>query len=364
MQTKDLITTQLTTQIKKLGLQCGFHAIGITLANISSTAQKNYQQWIDNNYNANMHFMQRTTNQRLNPQLFVPEVKSVICCRWDRYLNNALGNKNLVAYAQVSDYHIEIQQRLEQFASLIQDFILKNTFYVHHNNNLNKDDILLKCFCDTKPVLEKYLAMQAGLGWIGKNSLLINKFSGSSCFLGEIYTNLELIYDKPEFDLCGNCRKCLDYCPTQAITNLRMINTNRCIAYLTLVHKGSIPLELRKAIGTQVIGCDLCQKCCPWNQYKKSNLATSNINLYIKNILCNISLAEMLLLNKNDYKNLIANTPLDGYLTYEKWLRNVAIALGNSPKSDKNINALNFKLTQNISELVNEHIVWALNENL
>lgn len=329
---------QLTQEIKAIGLACGFHAIGITEPKISNKAKQLYQQWIENNYHANMHFMHKTASCRLNPQEFLPEVKSIICCRWDCCFDDSFNDKHVVKYAQATDYHHEVNKRLNDFTQAIKVFLAKN-----FAENIVKE-IFLQSFCDTQPVAEKTLAMQAGLGWIGKNSLLVNKASGSSCFLGEIYTNLDLNPDLPEKDYCGNCRKCIDACPTQALTENRTVNANKCIAYLTLVHKGDIPVELSKLIGTQVIGCGICQKCCPWNKTEKNsctfdmnvktaNAKNVNLDLNIKNILHQASLTEMLSWDKNTYQNYIKNTPLDAYVSYEKWLRNVAIAINNSPKT-------------------------------
>lgn len=310
--TLKLHSIQLANKIKLLGKKLGFAQVGITRPVVNERAIIKLEQWLHSNNYGTMLFMQKNVDLRIYPFKFVPWVKSIICCRFDYTSTDTTNNDHISSYALCRDYHDEIRSRLEKLVEQIQQFV--NTA----NNTFN-----FRIFCDSSPVLEKAFAAQAGLGWIGKNTLLLNKDSGSNSFLGEIYTDLIIPEDKPIHELCGNCTKCLDACPTKALSAPYSLDANRCIAYLTIEHKGEIPENLRSRIGAKIFGCTECQKCCPWN---KKNISE---NFFIPfSQLQNLKLEQLLQWDENTYKKNTEGTPLRR-LGYERWRRNIIVALNN-----------------------------------
>ena len=244
-------------------------------------------------------------------------------------------------YALGRDYHKVLRSRLQRLAELIEAEIGPFGYRV---------------FTDSAPVMERALARKAGLGWFGKHTNIINREDGSWFFLGEIYTDLELPPD-PEFDAnyCGSCTACIDVCPTAAIPEPYTVDARRCISYLTIEYRGSIPREMRNAIGNRVFGCDDCQAVCPWNRYPKLS-AESDFNA--RHGLGRARLLELFTWDATEFEQKTRGSALRR-VSFEQWQRNLAVALGNSDKSETTIQALGSRLAQT-SELVAEHIRWAL----
>jgi epoxyqueuosine reductase len=214
-----------------------------------------------------------------------------------------------------------------------------------------------RAFADSAPVLEKALARNAGLGWIGKHTNLINKQAGSWFFLGELYTDLPLATDEPASDHCGTCVRCIEICPTQAIVGPQQLDARRCIAYLTIELRGSIPVELRRPIGNRIYGCDDCQLVCPWNKFAKKSAES---DFESRHGLDGESLVKLFAWSEEEFLKLTEGSAIRR-IGHERWLRNVAVALGNAPHSDDIASALTSRLNHP-SELVREHVRWALDE--
>ena len=236
-----------------------------------------------------------------------------------------------------------LRKKLQKLAQHIQEHIPESQYRV---------------FSDSAPVLEKPLAAKAGLGWQGKHSILLNKAVGSWFFLGEIYTNLPLAIDKPVSNHCGDCHKCIDVCPTKAIVAPYQLDARRCISYLTIEYKGSIPLELRPLMGNRIFGCDDCQLYCPWNRFAE---LTTLEDFQPRHGLDNSQLIELFLLTEQQFLTYTTGSAIRR-CGYTGWLRNIAVALGNAPSNDNVIAALKQRLTYP-SDLVREHVIWALEQH-
>jgi epoxyqueuosine reductase len=217
-----------------------------------------------------------------------------------------------------------------------------------------------RAFVDSAPVLERGLAQKAGLGWIGKNSMLINSKAGSWFFLGEIYTDLPLPIDNPQLtEHCGSCRACLDICPTGAIVAPNQVDARRCISYLTIELSGSIPEQFRALIGNRIYGCDDCQLVCPWNKFAAH---TGEVDFQPRHGLADIELVSLFNWSEQEFLERTAGSPIRriGYLS---WLRNIAVALGNAPPHSDIVAALQAR-REHPSEMVREHVVWALRQQV
>lgn len=340
---------QLASDIKKWGEEVGFSQVGI--ADISTTENfEHFNDWLKNNYHGDMKYLEKHRALRSSASTLLHSAKSVISCRLNYYnpikscaSQNIAPLGRIATYALDTDYHQKVRVKLLQLAKKIST----------HIGGFN-----YRVFCDSAPLLEKAIAEKAGLGWIGKNGLLINKNDGSYFFLGEIVTDLQLPFDNEAQELCGTCQLCIKSCPTKAIISPHKIDARRCISYLTIENKREIPIELRPLIGNRIFGCDTCQRICPWNkqqQFLRSN--TSHVNQWITET----DLNELFLLSKEDFLKKAENTPLSR-INYECWLRNVAIALGNSETNGKTINTLKSRLNYD-SDLVREHVIWAIKQH-
>jgi epoxyqueuosine reductase len=243
-------------------------------------------------------------------------------------------------YALGKDYHKILRQRLKKLAEQIKTKLV---------------DFNYRAFVDSAPVMEKAIAEKAGLGWIGKHTLLLNKDAGSWFFLGELYTNLPLIIDQPVTSHCGSCSACIDICPTKAIIAPYQLDARKCISYLTIESKKSIPMEFRAQIGNRIFGCDDCQYICPWNKFAKQ---THEIAFLPRHQLDDIKLLDLFKWSEQEFLNKTEGSPLRR-TGYEGWLRNIAVALGNAKFSPTIVDELIQKKEQ-VSELVAEHIDWAL----
>ena len=343
--------TALTALIKTWGRELGFQQVGIADIDVNEHAD-HLRKWLEQQYHGEMDYMQRHANLRSDPAQLVPGTLRVISLRMD-YLPadvqtiSVLQNPSqayLSRYALGRDYHKLIRRRLQQLADRIQQHV---------------GDFGYRAFVDSAPVLERAFAEKAGLGWIGKNTMLINKRAGSWFFLGELFTDLPLEVDsKAEFH-CGSCTACLDVCPTQAFVGAQVLDARRCISYLTIELRGPIPLELRPLMGNRVFGCDDCQLCCPWNKFASP---TGEGDFTPRHSLDRVQLVELFNWTEAEFLQRTEGSPIRR-IGYECWLRNLAVGLGNAPYSVAAVAALQAR-REFPSELVREHVEWALARQL
>jgi epoxyqueuosine reductase len=341
--------TALATDIKRWGEELGFQQIGITDTDVGEHAA-HLRTWLQQRFHGEMHYMERHSALRREPAALLPGSVRVISARMD-YLpptqaNVAdAGSAYIARYALGRDYHKLMRKRLTVLAKKIDTALADTTHY--------------RAFVDSAPVLEKALAAKAGLGWIGKHTLLINKNAGSWFFLGEIFTNVPLPVDAPVTAHCGSCSACMAICPTQAIVAPYQLDARLCIAYLTIEKKGPIPLELRRAMGNRIFGCDDCQQVCPWNRYAQ---VTREQDFYPRHTLDACTLIQLMSWSEatflqNTEGSAIRRTGFDG------WRRNIAIALGNAPY-DTAIIALLQAQQAKAPDWLAEHMAWAIQEQL
>src|SRR3989338_1746899 len=295
----------LTADIKNHAKTLGFVCTGITQPQTTHDAEK-IQYWLQQGYAADMSYMHKHLEKRLDPIKLLSSTKSIICVAFP-YAENISDSTIIANYACGKDYHIVVRERLKQLAEYIQ----KQT-----------DLLTYKIFVDTAPVLEKSLAQQAGLGWIGKNTLIMHKNMGSFVILGEIFIDVELLADTPAKNDCCDCTKCLDACPTNALVSDNQLDARRCISYLTIEHRGSIPIELRMKIGQRVFGCDACQTICPWN-IKISTITTGVFSP--KQEFTTPHLVTLFFWDEKTFKEKTRDSAIQR-LGHECWLRNIAIA--------------------------------------
>ena len=350
----------LALQIKQWGKELSFQQVGIADTDLSE-AEVHLQNWLAKNFHGEMDYMQRHGVKRSRPALLHEGTVRVISARMD-YLpeSTAVMNQSLAdpasayisRYALGRDYHKMMRNRLQKLTDKIQAEVFSST-------RQQKLNLGMRAFVDSAPILEKALAEKAGLGWIGKHSNLINRKAGSWFFLGEIYTNLPLPVDSPATPHCGACTACLAICPTQAIVAPYQVDARRCVSYLTIELHGSIPEELRSLIGNRIYGCDDCQIICPWNRFA-SLTGEKDFNprhqLNIQQLLDVFDWSEETFLIKTEGSAIRR-------IGHSRWLRNIAVALGNCSPSAGVIDVLKLKLNHH-SELVREHVQWALAQQL
>jgi len=350
----------LASQIKQWGQELGFQQVGITDTDLSA-AEVHLQNWLAHDFHGEMEYMQRHGLKRSRPDLLHEGTARVISVRMDYLpeptaaMNQALddlASAYISRYALGRDYHKMMRNRLQKLADKIQTEV----FSITQKQEFN---LGMRAFVDSAPVLEKALAEKAGLGWIGKHSNLINRKAGSWFFLGEIYTNLPLPIDSPVTTHCGACMACLDICPTQAIVAPYQVDARRCVSYLTIELHGSIPEELRPLIGNRIYGCDDCQIICPWNRFARM---TGETDFNPRHQLNTQQLLDVFAWSEATF---LANTEGSAIrrIGHDRWLRNIAVALGNAPASPPIIEALMAKISHH-SEIVREHVQWALDQQL
>lgn len=342
---------QLATNIKHWGQQLGFADVGICDTDLT-IAEAQLQNWLDAGYHGEMEYMVRHGTLRTRPGEFVPGTVRVIMVRMnylppEARIKHTLRDKTkayISRYALGRDYHKLIRKRLQNLANKIE---------------LSVGPFNFRAFADSAPVMEKPLAVKAGLGWQGKNTLVINRDAGSYFFLGSLYTSLPLPVDETKVvDECGSCTACMQICPTQAIVKPYVLNASRCISYLTIELRESIPEEFRPLIGNRVYGCDDCQLCCPWNRYAK---ITDEHDFHPRNNLQNSDLIELFNWTEEEFYQRTEGSAIRR-IGYDCWLRNLAVGLGNAPYSELIINTLKDKLNYP-NEMVREHINWALQQH-
>ena len=350
MERLDVNLDDLAERIKAHGRSLGFQQVGITDTNLSAYRDK-LHDWLARGRHGSMGYMARHVDKRLDPALLEPETCRVISARM-AYLADAADplavlddpqQAYISRYALGRDYHKVVRRRLARLAHWIDEAARD-----HHAR--------YRAFTDSAPVLEKALGQKAGLGWIGKHTLLLNRDGGSWFFLGEIYTNLPLPADAPETgDYCGSCRACMTVCPTQAIVGPRQLDARRCISYLTIEHKGAIPETLRPLMGNRVFGCDDCQLHCPWN---RSPDTTAEADFAPRNDLDQAELVALLRWSEAEFLARTEGSALRR-VSYEQWQRNVAVALGNGLATQAALDTLRARRA-GATPLVREHIDWAL----
>ncbi len=341
---------QLAQKIKSWSFELGFQQVGVCDINLSQ-AEGRFNQWLKKGFHGEMAYMQRHGDKRSQPQKLVPGTKRAIVVRLDYLPDNPqftyLGNREtgyISRYAQDKDYHKLIRKRLEKLAKRIEQEVGAFEY---------------RAFTDSAPVMEKPLASKAGLGWQGKHTNLINPKAGSWFFLGVLYVNLELPIDSAFVTThCGSCSACIDICPTKAIIAPYQLDARRCISYLTIELKGSIPIEFRQAIGNRIYGCDDCQIVCPWNKFAKHS---QELGFQANRGLLDQDLVDLFLWTEQEFLKNTEGSAIRR-IGYERWMRNIAVALGNMPSSGRVIQTLKTQ-KETSSPLIKEHVLWALNQH-
>jgi epoxyqueuosine reductase len=338
---------KLATDIKNWGVELGFQEVRITDIDLSKY-ENHLEDWIERNYHGAMSYMAENHEKRCHPEQLVPGTIRVVCVRMDYAVDSEdsldsmknTGKAYVSRYARGRDYHKLIRKRLQKFARRIQDVAGPFGY---------------RAFVDSAPVLERALAEKSGMGWIGKNTMLINKQAGSWFFLGELFTDLPLPVDEKVSDHCGSCSACLDICPTNAFVKPNQLEATRCISYLTIELRTSIPVEFRKPMGNRIYGCDDCQLVCPWNKFSKP---TEEKDFTPRHSLDDAQLVDLFGWSEQEFLKRTEGSAIRR-IGYDCWLRNIAVALGNAPSSKEIDLALRARLN-NVSDMVNEHIEWAL----
>lgn len=341
----------LKSDILRWAEELGFQQVGVSDVDLAAAEQR-LVQWLAEGYHGEMEYMQKHGTKRSRPAELLPHTCRVIAARMDYLPQDQVEAIDLLdhesigyvsRYALGRDYHKVMRRRLQQLASRIERQIGPFGY---------------RAFVDSAPVLEKPLANKAGLGWIGKHTNLINKHAGSWFFLGELYTDLPLPVDTPAADHCGTCRACIDVCPTGAIVAPYQLDARRCISYLTIELRGTIPVEYRKAIGNRLYGCDDCQLFCPWNKFARG---TAEGDFAPRHNLDACDLADLFAWTEAEWLERTAGSAIRR-IGYESWLRNIAVALGNARTAPNVISALRQRLADS-SAVVTEHIRWALDQH-
>lgn len=343
---------QLAADIKAWGKTFGFQHIGITDTDLSA-AEPHYREWLEQGFHGAMDYMAKHGSKRTRPAELVLGTVRVISVRMDyrppetrdSWEVMESGDQAFISrYALGRDYHKVLRARLQSLCDRIAQEIGEFGYRV---------------FTDSAPVLEVQLAEKSGLGWRGKHTLLLSREAGSWFFLGEIYTDLPLPVDQPGKNHCGTCQACIDICPTQAIVAPYTVDARRCISYLTIELKDSIPEDLRPLIGNRVYGCDDCQLVCPWNRFAQ---LTGEVDFHVRHGLDDVTLVELFAWEEAEFQTKMAGSAIYR-IGHEQWLRNIAVGLGNAPTSPEVIAALQ-KRADHPSPLIREHVAWALARHL
>lgn len=339
---------ELAERIRALAREAGFQRVGIADIELGED-EAHLASWLAEGLYGTMDWMARHGTLRARPAELVPGTVRAISVGLDygrgdheeSWRTLADGRRAYVArYALGRDYHKLMRRRLQALADRIAESIGPFGYRV---------------FVDSAPVLERALARNAGLGWIGKHTCLIDRNGGSWFFLGEIYVDLPLPVDPPASAHCGTCRRCIDICPTDAIVAPYRLDARRCISYLTIEHEGAIPEALRPAIGNRIFGCDDCQLVCPWNKFARR---TDEPDFRARNDLDRAGLAELFAWSEEEFLRRTEGSPIRRS-GHRRWLRNIAVALGNAPTTAETVGALRARRDSG-DALVDEHVEWAL----
>ncbi len=323
----------LKNALKKEAEQLGFSLCGVAPVD-AEVGREYFLRWIAEGRHGDMAWMARNPERRADPASLLPEARSIICVGINYYQSEPDRRGRIAKYALGNDYHNLLMKKLKELCRWLCLQGGKNKPYI-----------------DTGPVLEKPIAAMSGLGWQAKNTMLIHPKFGNWLFLGEVFTTLEFPPDPPVSDHCGNCTACIDVCPTRAITAPYQLDARRCIAYLTIEHHGSIPLEFRQAIGDHLFGCDDCLDVCPWNRWAQTTRESEfDARIYP-------DLRQMLEWTDKDFNQHFRKTPIYR-LRLKRWLRNVCVVLGNVG-SEEDLPALR-NAALNTDPLIAEHAAWAV----
>ncbi|MAL93485.1 MAG: tRNA epoxyqueuosine(34) reductase QueG [Haliea sp.] len=338
---------QLRQALEQQARDAGFQALAVADIDLAEH-EAHLERWLAAGHHGSMDYMQRHGRKRSRPELLVPGTCRVITLRLDylpagREPEATLQQSDrayISRYALGRDYHKLMRKRLARLADWLRE----------------RAGGEYRVFVDSAPVLERALAERGGLGWIAKNTMLINERAGSWFFLGEIYTDLPLAGDAPrEQKHCGSCRACLDICPTQAFVGPFQLDARRCISYLTIEHRGSIDPELRPLMGNRIYGCDDCQLVCPWNKFARQS---AEDDFQPRHGLDDVELVELFAWDETTFLQRTEGSAIRR-IGHACWLRNIAVALGNAATSESVVSALRTRL-EHPSELVREHVAWAL----
>lgn len=338
----------LKHKISLWAAELGFQAVGISDTDLAE-AEAVLLQWLAAGLHGELDYMAKHGTKRSRPAELVPGTLRVISVRMNYFPKEVKNSWQVMEngerayisrYALGRDYHKVLRNRLAKLADKIRAEVAEFEGRV---------------YTDSAPVMEVALASKSHLGWRGKHTLLLNREHGSWFFLGEIYINLPLPVDAPHQNHCGTCNRCITVCPTQAIIAPYQVDARRCISYLTIELKGSIPLELRPLIGNRIYGCDDCQLVCPWNGYAQT---TVEPDFAVRHGLDDVSLLELFAWDESDFHSRLAGSPIYR-IGFEQWQRNIAVALGNAPRSPDILAALQTRAAHT-TELVRDHVVWAI----
>lgn len=340
----------LAADIKLWGSELGFQQTGFSQVDLGEHPEQ-LKNWLDKGYHGEMSYLTRHQAKKSDPTALIPGTVSIISTRLN-YLPTDTRRLEILSnprkayisrYALGRDYHKLVRKRLLKLVEKIR-------------TALDQQQYAFRVFSDSAPVMEKALAQSSGLGWIGKNTLLLQREAGSWFFLGEIFTDLPLPADTgPVLNHCGSCTACLDGCPTDALIEPYQLDARRCISYLTIELKSSIPEPLRPLLGNRVFGCDDCQLTCPWNRFEQR---TAEQDFAPRQQLDDADLCDLFQWTEEEF---LARTEGSAIRRagYERWLRNLAVALGNAPADPVTIKSLRSRL-QHPSPMVLEHVKWAL----
>ncbi len=346
---------QLADLIRNWGEELGFQQLGITDVDLGQH-EAHLNNWLAKEFHGEMSYMTAHGTKRSRPAELIASTQRVIAVRLN-YLDMATDPKAIIAsdtrayvarYALGRDYHKLIRQRLVKLWQRIHNFLEEQGLGEFNG----------RVFTDSAPILEKALAEKAGLGWIGKNTLLLNREAGSWFFLGEIFTDIPLpVDDQIKDNHCGTCTSCMDVCPTEAIVAPYQLDARKCISYLTIEYRGVIDEALRPLMGNRIFGCDDCQVFCPWNKFA---VATTETDFSPRHNLDTASLLDLFSWSEEDFDrrtqgSAIRRTGFDG------WLRNISIALGNADYAEEILDALTQR-REMASDMVKEHIDWAIDQ--
>ena len=348
--THPLDLNQLAQHIKQWGQSLGFQQVGICDTDLS-VEEPRLQAWLDKQYHGEMEWMARHGMMRARPHELHPGTLRVISVRMNYLPANASFAKTLKnpqlgyvsRYALGRDYHKLLRNRLKRLGDMIQEYCVGI-------------DVNSRPFVDSAPILERPLAAKAGIGWVGKHSLILNKEAGSWFFLGELLLDLPLPVDKPQEEQCGRCVACITTCPTGAIVEPYVVDARRCISYLTIELESAIPEEFRPLMGNRIYGCDDCQMICPWNRFSQ---LTEEGDFSPRQNLHTPELVELFQWDEKTFLKITEGSAIRriGHL---RWLRNISVALGNAPYDAQIIPLLQSRM--GLSEVLDEHIEWAVKQ--
>jgi epoxyqueuosine reductase len=340
------VSRAIREAIRERALGLGFDAVGFAAASLGSEVRADLSEFLARGYHGDMGWLAAKAERRGDPRALWPEARTVVVLGVNYApASDPLGEAGspeagiISVYARGRDYHDVLKRRLKELARWIE----------------GRWPGALKLFVDTAPVMEKPLAQKAGLGWQGKHTNLVSRDFGSWLFLGEIYLALELAPDLAEADHCGSCRRCLDVCPTAAFPAPYRLDARRCISYLTIEHKGMIPVELRAAIGNRIFGCDDCLAVCPWNKFAR---ASREAEFLSRDGLDAPSLAELARLDDASFRARFSGSPVKR-IGRDRFLRNVLVAIGNAPPGEGPLLAAARRALDDASWLVRASAAWA-----